>query len=146
MGLLDAVCVWSDDQDITGADEISSNIQDLEQYGVTDEQVIGWMNMVVHSDADYTGLDSGLRVTLRTCDNTNMTTTPIDVVDSGVILPARLVAGAKFSWGFCAANMEKYAGVFYDVVSETASGTLNVTTWWDYAPITENASIQKDLT
>ena len=143
--MLDAVCVFSDGQDITGADEISSDIIDLEELGITDEQIVGWLNMIVADDVAVTGMDSGIEVRLRTCDNTNLTTTPRAIVSSGILTAAQMTAGAKFSWGFCAANCEKYMGIFYDVVSEQPAGTLNVSAWWGISPITGTEVVQQGM-
>jgi len=123
---------------VNSTGSVSTNYIDLEQYGVTDE-FMGpmWMNVVAGDDISVSALTEGLRITLRTSDNTNLSSSPVEIVSSGIILPARLVAGFRQSYGFCMAGCHRYLGAWVNAVNTSeGGGTMKFDIWLSDRPIT----------
>lgn len=152
--MLDAICVFADEQDISdAAAKVSSNVFDLEKAEsggsaiVTDNQVVGWLNIKFYDAVSFTGGDSGIEVRLRTGDNSDMSTGAWDIAATGIILPARVLANSVFSVGVCASNLGTFLGVWWGIVSEQFAGDLKVSAWLSPYPIgASNHGIQKNLT
>lgn len=141
--IIDRILELADAADISGASALLTHSLDLEEYGLTDKVVTGWMNIQVNNDVDFTGLDSGVRFNLITSDTSALNSGNAEKVSSGIILPALLVAGARFSFGFWA-KMHKHLGVYRESVSETATGTLNIGCQLSYSPWPDRY-VQKNL-
>lgn len=141
--------LFSDAQDLSALDstgEISDSIWDLEEDGVTDDQVMGWINILVTAaDATLAG-DEGVWIEVRTEDETNLNWDSATAGQIGsdsdqhclgaILLRAdELVAGAAFSFGICKAKLGKYLGLWYRAASTSVNDTLNVDAWFSEQPI-----------
>jgi hypothetical protein len=128
---------FSDNQTLTNLDStgvVSTNIWDLEEGAAADQQLVGWLNIVINA-VSFTGLTEGLNIEMRSADATNLSTTPTNVVGSGIIPAAEVVAGAVFCLGVNKANLERYAGVWYKAISTAATGTINVEAHFSNQPM-----------
>ena len=135
---------FSDNQDFVDPDstgEISDSIWDLEESGVVDGFVSGFLNVRVNS-ATISGLTQGLDIELRSSD-AEAGTTPQYL---GVIklLPAEVVAGNQFSIGVNKAVLHKYLCAWVKAVNTANTGTIYLEIWFADTPVTApRINIQK---
>lgn len=131
---------------VTSTPVNGSHIIDLEEVGVTDEQISGWLNVVVLDDVSVSALTEGLIIKLKTSDSSSLASGNVDVVSSGIILPARLVKGFRQSYGFHMAKCHRYLGNTVEAVNTSeGGGTLKLDVWWSESPLSQLA-IQKGTT
>jgi hypothetical protein len=131
----------------TSTGTISSNILDLEQNSaavtlITDDQVKGYMNVVITAAALSSGGTEGIVLEVRNADNVDLATSAENIGVQDVPL-AEIVAGAKFSVPFRRDVAERYLGGWLRAKSTTYTGTITVDAWFDSEPITKNDAIQK---
>lgn len=126
----------------------STNYIDLEQYGVTDEMMGPmWLTLILRGTPVIGNLTEGIRFNLVTADAAALTGNPVELVSSGIILPARLVAGFRQSYGFCMAKLHRYLRVWGLAVStaESTGTSFLMDLFLDTRPITP-ITFQKELT
>ena len=129
--------------DSTGV--VSTSVWDLEYsnssvLNQTDMQVVGWLNVKILSTTN-TGGDSGMYIHFRSDDTAALShahsTADETTLGSLFIKKSELVAGATFSLGVCKANLGRYLGLWYEVVSESLTGATAVDAWFSEQPQTE---------
>lgn len=146
----DSKLLLSNAQDFASMDstgEVTDNVLDLEQDGssnviLTDDQVEGFMNVVVTSTSGIGGGTEGIVVEVHNGDNSDLTTSA-KVLASLDIPYASLVDGAAFSVPFRKSNCDRYLGGWVMAKSTSLTGTLYLDIEFSDEPISENESIQK---
>lgn len=131
--------------DSTGT--VSSNVPDLEQDSganviLTDDQIEGFMNVVLTAVAFTSGGDEGISLQVRNADNSNLST-GAEIIGQLDVPLADIVAGKKFSVPFRRDVAERYAGGWLAAKSTTYTGTITVDAEFSDQPNTENESLQK---
>lgn len=131
--------------DSTGT--VSSNVLDLEQTSaavviLTDDQIEGFMNVVLTAVALTSGGTEGISLQVRNADNSNLAT-GAEIIGQQDVPLADVVAGAKFSVPFKRDKAERYAGGWLAAKSTTYTGTITVDAEFSDQPIGENESLQK---
>lgn len=131
----------------TSTGTVSSNVLDLEQDSgsnviLTDDQVEGFMNVIVTSASLSSGGTEGITLEVRNGDNSDCAT-GAEVIGSLDIPLALFVTGAKFSVPFRRDVCERYLGGWLRAKSTTYTGTIIVDAEIANNPISENESIQK---
>lgn len=131
--------------DSTGT--VSSNVLDLEQSSgavviLTDDQLVGYMNVVLTAVAFTSGGTEGMSLQVRNADNSNLAT-GAEIVGQLDVPLADIVAGKKFSVPFRRDVAERYAGGWLAAKSTTYTGTITVDAEFSDQPIGENELIQK---
>jgi len=133
---------------LTGTGVVSDNVFDMElsKSGgdtiLTNDQLVGCLNINLSSNDDQVGGASGLWVYLRSCDNDDMTTTPVEL-GRAFISEAELKSGCVKNIEVTKSLTQKFVGLFYDPESETITTGNTVDAHFSIAPLTENDSIQK---
>lgn len=126
----------------------STNYIDLEEGGVTDEMMGPmWLTIIARGTPAIGNLTQGIRFALVADDATALNSTPVELVCSGIILPARIVKGFRQSYGFCMAKLHKYLRVWGKAVStaESTGTSFLMDIFLDDRPITP-VTFQKELT
>ena len=109
---------------------------------LTDDQVQGYMNVVITA-IDYTsGGTEGLVLEVRNGDNSNLSTSA-EVIGVQDVPLAKVVAGAQFSVPFRRDVAEKYLGGWVRAKSTTYTGTVTFDAEFSDTPFSENESLQK---
>lgn len=133
---------------LTNAGVVSSNVFDMELDAsggntiITDDQLVGTLNLIFPANAKQVGGTEGMNIYLRSCDNADMTTTPVDLAVLWVSA-TELTTGCVKNVTVCTPLTQKFVGLFYDPVSTTLTNGNTVDAWFDIAPSTVNDSIQK---
>ena len=133
---------------LTNAGVVSTNVFDMELDAsggniiLTDDQLVGTLNLIFPPNANQVGGTEGMVISLRSCDNADMTTSPVILADL-FISAAELLAGCVKTVTVCVPLTQKFVGIFYDPVNTTLTTGNTVDAWFDIAPITVNDSIQK---
>ena len=121
MGLGDEKLMFSEAQAILlAADEASEDTIDFQD--TTHNLGVGTdlsLEMVVTTA--FTGLDSGMKVSLQSDEDNGFATALVTEFVSGTIAVAALVAGARFVWPLPSMDMKRHVRVWYDLVSEVAT-------------------------
>jgi len=135
---------FCDDQTFTNTSstgEISDNIWDLEEGGVTDGQVIGYLNVHIIS-ATISGLTQGLEIQLRTSDSTDGSTPNyLGVIRLG---PTEVAARKNYSIKINRAKLHKYIMLWALAVNTANTGNFHLEAWFSDTPITgPDINIQK---
>ncbi len=126
----------------------STNYIDLEQYGVTDEMMGPmWLTLLARGTPDIGNLTEGIRFNLVTSDSTTLASGNVEVVSTGILLPAQIVAGFRQSYGFCMAKMHRYLRVWGLAVStaESTGKSFLMDLFLSDRPVTP-ITFQKELT
>lgn len=126
---------------------VSTNVLDLEQDSdanvlITDEQVEGFMNVVITAVSYTSGGTEGISLQVRNGDNSNCTT-GAEIIGQLDVPLAEVVAGAKFSVPFKRDVCERYLGGWLAAKSTTYTGTITVDVDFASNPISPNESLQK---
>jgi len=146
----DSLLLLSDAQARTNPDStgtVSTNVLDLEQDAssnvlITDDQVQGFMNVVLTAVSFSSGGTEGITLQVRNGDNSDCATSA-EVIGSLDVPLANVVAGAKFSVPFRRDVCERYLGGWLMAKSTTYTGTITVDAEIQSGPISENESLQK---
>lgn len=143
--------IFCDNQDIatpTSTGEISDDIWDLEEDVSVDQQVEGWLNVVINSVPSLADGDEGLRIDLIT-DDAAACTTARTAAGAGFIniggIDIRfidLVAGASFAIPFRYDVCKKYLAVWIKALSTTFAGTINLDAYFSATPVAPSSSKQ----
>lgn len=131
----------------TSTGTISTHQMDLEQDSdsnviLTDDQIQGYLNVVITSVSYSSGGDEGIVLEARNGDNDDLST-GVEVVGAQDIPLAKVVAGAKFSVPFRRDVAERYLGGWLRAKSTTYTGTIACDMDFSDQPISENESLQK---
>ncbi len=131
----------------TSTGTVSTNVLDLEQDSaantlITDDQVEGFMNVVLTAYSFTSGGDEGITLEVRNADNSDLAT-GAEVIGSLDIPLADLAAGDKFAVPFKRQVAERYLGGWVRAKSTTLVGTVTVDAEFANNPISENESLQK---
>ena len=133
---------------LTSTGIVSDNVFDMElsKNGgdtiLTNDQLVGCLNINLSSNDDQVGGASGLWVCLRSCDNDDMTTTPVEL-GRAFISEAELKSGCVKNIEVTKSLTQKFVGLFYDPESETITTGNTVDAHWSIAPLTKNGTLQK---
>ena len=131
----------------TSTGTVSSNVLDLEQTSgsvviLTDDQLEGYMNVVLTAVALSSGGTEGMTLEVRNADNSDLATSA-EVIGVQDVPLAEIVAGAKFSVPFKRDIAERYVGGWLRAKSTTYTGTITVDAEFSDKPISPNDSLQK---
>lgn len=148
----DSVLLLSDNQDFantTSTGEVTDNVYDVETSNgslavLTDDQIVGFMNVTlitVPAQATIVGTE-GLVIEARTAAAAALTSL-YEVIGGISILPAKIVAGAKFSVPCRFDVLQKYVGGWVRAVNTAVVGTIYADIEFSDLPISENESLQK---
>lgn len=141
--------IW-DDQALTVAEESRSNgnMIDLEEDGVTDEQIAAglWFNLVVGTA--FATLTSGVNIAVINSDSATFASGVKCLGSLGSkaypIGAAELVKGAGWSLAMPKSGLLKYLEVYWEPMNEAATAG-KVDCWFGLNPI-GNKKIQKNVT
>lgn len=131
----------------TSTGTVSSNVLDLEQDSgsnviLTDDQVEGYMNVVLTSVTFTSGGTEGISLQVRNGDNSDGTT-GAEIIGNLDVPLADVVAGKRFSVPFRRDVAERYIAGWLAAKSTTYTGVIVVDMELSDQPIGENESIQK---
>lgn len=138
----------------TSTGTISTNVLDMEQDGssntiITDDQGVGYLNIVVTSYSYTSGGTEGIILEIRTDDATSLATAKngsdagYEVIGAVEVRLQDIAAGMKISIPFIKGILQRYVGGWLRAVSTTLTGTIAVDMWIGNTPITANESLQK---
>lgn len=140
MSMLDSRWEFWDDQALTTAEKshTNGNLIDLEEDGVTDEMLPFNLIFNIKVGTGFTGMASGVMISLITSDSATFASGNQSVVAVGTtsvpILVAELAAGAVISMSRHVFNLKKYLGAFWEPVSE-AGATGKIDCWAGLEPL-----------
>jgi hypothetical protein len=131
----------------TSTGTVTSNVLDMEQDSssnvlLTNDQVEGFMNVVVTSATLSSGGTEGISLQVRNGDNSDLTTGAEIIGNLDVIL-TEFITGAKFSVPFKRDIAERYLGGWLAAKSTTYTGTIIVDAEFSDKPWSPNETIQK---
>ncbi len=131
----------------TSTGTVSANVLDLEQSSgavviLTDDQLAGFMNVVLTAVAFTSGGTEGIVLQVRNGDNSDGTT-GAEIIGEVDVPLASVVAGAKFSVPFNRDIAERYVAGWIAAKSTTYTGTITVDAELSDQRISENETIQK---
>lgn len=112
----------------------TGNEIDLETYAAADQQVFGWLNIRFSNDAEPSGGNEGLDISIHT-DDTDKMASP-RVIQTLHLTQGEVAAGKIYTMGVCFQPMEKLMDVYIAATSTEFGGTLNVTISLDSYPMT----------
>ena len=143
--------VFSDAQALTTLDstgEVSDNVFDMEIDSdsnaiITNDQVVGVLNITIPALAGQIAGDEGLTIQLLSNDNADMTTGTEVELGTAHASQAELVAGCVKNIEVTKAMTQKFLGVWYKATSTTLTTGQTVDAHWSIAPLTENDKLQK---
>lgn len=146
----DSLLLLSNAQDFTNEDstgEVTDNVLDLEQDSssntlITDDQVEGYMNVIVTSTSYTSGGTEGIVVEVHTGDNSDLTTSARVLASLDIAL-TDVAAGNKFSVPFRCDVAHRYLGGWVKAKSTTYTGTFYLDIEFANNPISPNDSLQK---
>lgn len=135
---------------LTSTGVVSTNVLDMELDAsggntiLTNDQLVGTLNVQISANSGVSaGGVEGMDVYLRSCDNANMTSSPVEL-GRIFITQAELLAGVKKTIKVAVALTQCFVGLFFDPVSTTLDTGNTVDAWFSVEPDgTENDSIQK---
>lgn len=142
--------VFSDAQALgalTTTGVVSSNVFDMELTAsggstiLTDDQLVGELNIIIPALSTQAAAE-GMNIYLRSCDNSNMTSSSIDL-GSCFVSMAEMVSGCVKNIRVCVPLTQCFVGLFYDPVSTTLTTGQTVDAYFSIAPITLNDAVQK---
>lgn len=142
----------SDSQTFTNTDstgEISSNMYDLEESAITDDQLFGFLNLTVISATLTSGLTEGIHVAVRTDDATDLATAKDGagagyVEVGGIEIPKEeIVAGRQFSIAYLKDIAKRYIGGWVKAVSTQLTGNIVLDMEFSDHAVSANERIQK---
>ena len=130
---------------ITGT--VSTNVIDLEQDSaatviLTDDQIEGYMNVILTAVAYTSGGTEGIVLEVRNADNSDGAT-GAEVVGAMEVPLTDVVAGKKFSVPFRRDIAERYVAGWLRAKSTTYTGTITVDADLADLPISDNEVLQK---
>lgn len=144
--------LFSNDQTLTslsGTGEISTNIWDLEENVVADQQVKGCLMITILAATLTSGLTEGLIVGLRTDDAVGLATAQNgtsagfkDIVMKH-ILKEEIVVGRTFAIPVMDAVSKKYLGAWFKAKTTALVGNIHVEVYFTEDPDDIQKKIQK---
>lgn len=143
MSMQDTRLIFSDNESITGTGpDFSTNLVDLEEYSVADQQITGWLCFRVVANSSFT-VSEGLSVRLMDRDDTSFAGDGTLDANEKVIAAIELIAAADLAdgdvhcAGFLMDDLRRYLRVQYYDNGGAKSGTLNVDCWIQDRPVTK---------
>ena len=131
--------------DSTGA--VSDDVIDLEQDSaanviLTDDQLAGFLNVILTAVALSSGGTEGIVLEVRNADNSDGAT-GAEVIGAREVPLADVVAGKKFAVPFRRDIAERYVAGWLRAKSTTYTGTITIDADLADLPISDNEVLQK---